>query len=598
MIIKNIIKMFALIKGYRRRYFLTFSFMFFSIFITLLTPYLIKVTIDVMQYENLDESKLNFIDRIVLNFFGGQDGIRNGLWKIALSVIILVSIGSLLELLWARTRRFMLGDFNKKRRDAIYNHLMRLPYETAKGLKIGDTIQRCTRDLQSISDFIMNHLFSIVRTTITVTISSIILFNLNYKIALASFILMPVVFIFSSILVRRITKLYHKTEIAEGFLMTSIQENLTAVRVVKAFNRQSYEMQEFNKQAVDFKNKFIKYRKNNSFYYASVNFLMFLQIIISISVSIMLTINGETDIGILFLANTYITKMVWPIRDVANILSNVTQSIVGMERIQELYNLPVEDIESGIAAPINGDIIFKNVSFKYHDSSIATLKNISFEVKYGQTIAIMGKTGAGKSTLVHILTRLLENDSGTITIAGTNLKEINKKYLRQNISLVMQEPFLFSKTVYDNIKIAKAGANENDVYTAANISSIASAISSFSEGYETKVGERGVSLSGGQKQRISIARSVILKAPIMIFDDSLSAVDTETDIQIRTAIKEMTTDTTTFIITHRIATAKDADLIIVLEEGQIVQKGNHQTLIAEDGLYKEIYNIQLGIKEV
>jgi ATP-binding cassette subfamily B protein len=284
--------------------------------------------------------------------------------------------------------------------------------------------------------------------------------------------------------------------------------------------------------------------------------------------------------------------VVWPVRDVATTLSNFSQTMASIDRLNLILKQPLEDIDSGARPSIKGAISFKDMSFHYDDTDEAILNQINLDIQAGETIAIMGKTGSGKSTLSHLLTRLYDYTSGSITIDGIELNTIAKSYVRHQIATVLQEPFLFSKSIINNLKIANKNASTEDIQNAAKIADIHHNILSFKEGYETRVGEKGVTLSGGQKQRLAIARTIINQAPILVFDDSLSAVDTETDINIRTALKKRQASSTTLIITHRVATAKDADRIIVLDHGRIAQLGTHEQLLKQDGLYRRIYDIQ------
>ena len=277
--------------------------------------------------------------------------------------------------------------------------------------------------------------------------------------------------------------------------------------------------------------------------------------------------------------------LIWPIRSLGRLISDYGKTMVALRRIEEVLEEPSEYLINGELKPeIKGNIEFRNVSFKFDDDDKHFLNGVSFDIKAGETVAIIGKTGSGKSTIVNLLTRLLEYQDGEIFYDGIPLKDIEKRHLRKNIGIVLQDPFLFSKTVYDNIKIADKMASDDRVYDAANVASIHEDILKFEKGYHTLVGEKGTTLSGGQKQRVAIARILVDEKPIIIFDDSLSAVDTETDMMIRKALKKKTNKITTIIITHRITTAKEADKIIVLENGCVSAIGNHEELSKKPGL--------------
>ena len=270
----------------------------------------------------------------------------------------------------------------------------------------------------------------------------------------------------------------------------------------------------------------------------------------------------------------------------------MAQALTSYARMERIRSEELEDIDSGITPNLDGDIEFKNVKFKYDDGTNFVLDGVSFKIKKGETIAIMGKTGSGKSTIVNLLSALFPYTEGSITINNYELKDIQKKHLREHVGLVLQEPFLFSKTIASNLKIVNPDITEEEMFNSIKIASLDQTINDLKDGLNTYVGERGVSLSGGQKQRISIARTLVTKAPVLIFDDSLSAVDTETDIKIRQALKQRAKDKTTIIVTHRVSTAKDADHIIILENGKVSEFGTHQELVNKPGLYQRIYEIQ------
>ena len=344
----------------------------------------------------------------------------------------------------------------------------------------------------------------------------------------------------------------------------------------------------------DYRHKFIHWRKMSSFFFSSSDIFVFGAKTLSLIFSLYLCFQDPVEVspGTVVLAVTYVNMMVWPLRDVATILSNLGQSLASVDRINKILDEPIEDTTSGVTTPIHGNIVFDHTGFSYEDNKTAVIHDISFEIKAGQTVAIMGKTGSGKSTLSQLLTRLYDYTSGSIKVDGVELKDIQKAYLRRNIVPVLQDPFLFSKTIYENIRLANKKATMEDVKWAANIASVDATIASFKDGYDTPVGEKGVTLSGGQKQRVAIARTIMSNAPVLIFDDSLSAVDTETDLAIRSHLKQLKNNTTTILITHRVSTAKDADLIVVLDEGRVAEIGTHDELVAKPGLYQRIYEIQ------
>ncbi len=284
-------------------------------------------------------------------------------------------------------------------------------------------------------------------------------------------------------------------------------------------------------------------------------------------------------------------------RNLGRVVGDFGKTTVALDRLDEIMLKDSEyNGDSENTPEISGMVEFENVGFQFEDDEAPVLKNISFKVAKGESIAIIGRTGSGKSTLINLMIRLLDNQKGSIKFDGIDIKDINKKHLRRNVGIVMQEPFLYSRSLYENISIMDKKAPKDDVFQAASIASLHQDIEGFESGYETMVGERGVTLSGGQKQRVAIARMLLNDKPVLIFDDSLSAVDTETDIQIRTALNKYWKDTTVFIITHRITTAMEADKIIVLDKGKIVETGTHKTLLRDNGIYAQLWDIQTNVE--
>lgn len=296
--------------------------------------------------------------------------------------------------------------------------------------------------------------------------------------------------------------------------------------------------------------------------------------------------------GTMVLFSTYIGMLVWPVRQLGRILTDMGKALVAAERLQEIFDEPKENLlENFQQPPIAGHIAFDNVSFGYEPGQ-PVLENLSFSVEAGQTVALLGHTGSGKSSLVHLLARLYDYEGGSITIDGMELRTIDKKWMRKNVAVVSQEPFLFAKTIRENITLASGEVPDEELYAICQQAAVHDVILNFDQGYETLVGERGVSVSGGQRQRIAIARALITHSPILIFDDSLSAVDTETDVAIRNALEKRSHRATTFLISHRVTSLSGADLILVLDHGKIVQRGTHEELMGIDGPYARIWEIQ------
>src|SRR5699024_9260193 len=425
----------------------------------------------------------------------------------------------------------------------------------------------------------------------------LVIMRLSLTMSLISIAVLPITFTFAIIFFNKVKNDFQKADEAEAALSTNLQENLTGIQVVKAFARQKYELDNFDKKNKSHRDLNYQVIKNLSLYWASSDFLSFFQIGLVLVVGSYLAVKGSISLGTLVAFTYYINMLVWPVRQMGRTLTDMGKAFVSVGRIDEIFNNPIEELHStGTEPDITGHIEFKNIYFAYEDDDYI-LKDVSLSAKPGETIAFIGPTGSGKSSLVHLLPRLYEYQKGSITIDGMELNTIDKHWIRKNIGLVLQEPFLYARTIKENIRLINPNQPDWKVFEAAKIASIHEDILSFENQYETLVGERGVSLSGGQKQRMAIARTIINDSPIVIFDDSLSAVDTSTDIEIRKALKSRKDKATTIIISHRISTVSEADMIYVIDKGKIIQKGKHGELINQEGLYKRVYTIQSSYEE-
>lgn len=480
----------------------------------------------------------------------------------------------------------------------LYSHIQNLSYSKQNEIETGDTIQRCTSDVETVRSFITAQLPELLYIIFSFASGAIQMALIDYRIMLITLCVIPLTLTASFIYYRYVSKKFEEIEEVEADMTTVLQENVNGVRVVKAFNNEIFEIEKFNNKSQKYRDESKKLNNMMGFYWGTSDFLTFLQYGLTVTACIILAKNKAVDTGDIIACMMYIGMLVWPIRSLGRIIGDFGKSVVSAKRIDEILDMPSEYEINGTKKPsIKGNIEFKNVSFKFDDTNEHLLNNINFNIKAGETIAIVGKTGSGKSTIANILVRMLEYDQGEVLIDGINLKEIDKKWIRENVGIVLQDPFLYAKSIKENIRIASSRATEEKVYDVAKVAAIHEDIMSFALGYDTLVGEKGVTLSGGQKQRIAIARMLILNRPIMIFDDSLSAVDTKTDLMIRNRLKTNSQSLTSIIITHRITTAKEADRIIVLENGTVSAIGTHQQLANQEGLYKQLWDIQGALED-
>lgn len=592
---KEIKKIFKFMAGYKGIYILGMVCIVLSQMITILSPLIIRTTIDsIIGTEPINSS---FVAKIVKSM-GGKEYLSNNIWIMGI-LLVLIAIFRGVFLYFKNTLASKAAEGTTKRiRDTLYDHIQRLPYQYHVKSETGELIQKCTSDVDIIKRFLSIQLVEVAGSLFMFIMVSYVMFSLNVKMALVSIATIPIIFIFALIFFSKVKDTFEASDKAEAKLTTVLQENLTGIRVVKAFSRQKYEVEKFDEKNQDYRDKTYGLIKLLAIYWGSSDFICFIQIGLVLVIGSIWTVRGDISLGTLVAFTTYINMLLWPIRQMGRTLTDMGKAIISVRRIEEILNEPIEILEENHMKPkFEGNISLNNVYFEYEENR-PVLKNISFTAKAGSTIAIIGPTGSGKSSLVYLLARLYDYNKGSIQIDGIELKSIDKLWVRKNVGIVLQEPFLYGKTIKENIRLADPTIEDIKVYESAKIASIHQDIKSFNKGYDTYVGERGVSLSGGQKQRIAIARTIINQCPIVIFDDSLSAVDTETDISIRKALNHRKNKSTTIIVSHRISTVSEADTILVLDKGEIIQMGNHKNLIKTEGLYKRIYEIQNSINDV
>ena len=523
---------------------------------------------------------------------GGREFLRQNLWVLGAVLVGLNLINGVFTFFKGRLSAVASESIALTLRESLYSHLQHLPFSYHVHAATGDLIQRCTSDVETIRRFLSVQVMEVVNTVLLVTISLIILIGKNVTITLYSMILVPALFAFATWFFNRVHKGFRVMDEAEGKMSAVLQENLTGVRVVRAFGQQQREVDKFDEASSDFRNKARHLNDLLAIYWGGGDALSMLQAMITLLICVVYASRGEITVGALIIFTTYVSQLLFPIRQLGRTLSDAGKSLISMERIQDILSSPAEPEEPNALKPdLHGDIVFDHVSFAY-DNDEPILKDVSFTIPAGKTVAVLGGTGSGKSTLMYLLQRLYEPTSGTISIGGVPLNKIDREYLRSHVGLILQEPFLYSKSIRDNVGIALNHPDMERIVDAAQIACAEGFITKADQSWDTLVGERGVTLSGGQKQRVAIARTLLKDNHVLIFDDSLSAVDTETDAQIRSALHDRAKDTTTLIISHRITTLSQADFILVLEDGRVADQGTHAELCSRPGLYQRINNIQ------
>lgn len=533
-----------------------------------------------------------------INALGGRDFLRQNLWIPALALILMNIVNGVFTFIKGRSSAIASENIARKLRNDLYRHLQHLPFAYHVKAQAGELIQRCTSDVDTIRRFLAVQVMEVVNTVLMVVIAMSILLPRSVPITLYSLILVLPLFCFATWFFKMVHKSFEVADEADGVLNAVLQENLSGVRVVRAFGQQEREVEKFDRVNNDLRKKNLRLNELLAIYWGGGDAISMTQTLLTLVVCIIYACNGWITVGTLIVFTSTLGMLLFPIRQLGRTLSDAGKAMVSMKRVQAILHEEAEPDEPNALKPdLHGDIVFDHVSFAYPDDNVPVLRDVSFTIPAGKTAAVLGGTGSGKSTMMYLLQRLYTPTSGKITIGGVDIQQIDRKYLRAHVGLILQEPFLYSKSIRENVGITAPEQEAERIEHAADIASASGFIAKADKGWETVVGERGVTLSGGQKQRIAIARTLLKDNNILIFDDSLSAVDTETDAQIRAALRHEQKDVTTLIISHRVTTLSQADLILVLENGQITQQGTHAELCSQPGLYQRINSIQNALEE-
>ncbi|MBA3872575.1 MAG: ABC transporter ATP-binding protein [Anaerolineae bacterium] len=485
-------------------------------------------------------------------------------------------------------------------RDAMYDHIQRLSFTYHDNMQTGELLSRATSDLDAIRRFFADQAIGVGRILLLFTVNFIAIMTLNVQLALISVVVVPFIALLSLFFFGRISRLYENLQNQEAKVSTTLQENLSGVRVVKAFNRQNYEREKFEIQNFEHYKRGRKFLMMHTMYWPLCDMLVFGQVIGGYFVGASLVINGTMSIGSYLAYVSLLGQLINPMRNLGRLLVDMSTGIVSYKRMMEVIGEEQESLVEGSYVPngeLRGDVEFKGVNFEYN-ADTPVLYDINLTVKAGQSVALMGSTGSGKTSFISLIPRFYDYTSGSITIDGIELKDIPRGYVRSQVGMVEQEPFLFSRSIRDNITFSVSRkVSDEEVIAAAKAAAVHDVITTFPDGYDTLVGERGVTLSGGQKQRVVLARALLKNPRILILDDATSSVDSETEDEIRQALLKLMKGRTSFIIAHRIQTVMHANLILVFDKGRIVQRGTHSELMREPGIYRQIFELQSRIEE-
>ena len=515
----------------------------------------------------------------------------------ALAILCLTMLAGLFLYIRGRSMAFASEGIIRSLRDRVYTHIEHLPSRYHDEADTGDLVQRCTSDMETIRVFLSGQVIEISRAILMLIVVLPILFSLDVNMAWLSLTVMPLLFASAIIFFRKVKALFQIVDEAEASLTTVLQENLTGIRVVRAFAQQHFEIDKFARENAQFRNHNTQLIGILGIYYGFSDLLCLGQIGLILLVGAQWVLTGDLTVGTLFAFLTYESMIIWPIRHMGRVLTDSGKAIVSMGRLSEILLEPVESQnEDDPGKRLTGKIEVNGLSFGFEPKN-NVLSDMTFTVEAGQTLALLGPPGSGKSTLAQLLMRLYDYNQGSVALDDIELASLARKYVRAQISIVLQEPFLYSASIGGNLQVGRMDATQAEIVEAAKQACIHESILEFPRGYDSQVGERGVTLSGGQRQRMALARALLKKPPILILDDALSAVDTDTESKILSTLKAQRNTQTTIIIAHRLSTVMHADKILMFEAGHIVQEGTHETLSQQPGVYRNLCAIQGDLQQ-
>ncbi len=558
----------------------------------LINPKIISFTVD--SVIGTKDAELSGISAWLLGMAGGIDALRSNILYMAVLVVVLAAAAGMLRYSFRVLNIMGQEVMLKNTRDLLYRHIMSLPLSWHIQNHTGDIIQRCTSDVDVIRSFLADHLTTLIRMVVSIALSLVFMFSISPALTGIVMIFVPLIIVFSTVFHQKIEKSFNRVDEMEGHLSAIAQENLTGVRVVRAFGREAFERNRFVSSNEEYTGLWRHLMKLLSLFWATGDALAGMQTLLVLIIGAQLCLDSAISVGDYIAFLSYCGMLAGPVRMLGRVISGMSQAGVSIDRIRYILNAQPESRLEAEKPDMNGDIVFDHVSFTYDDKGEDVLKDVSFTIPAGKTTGILGGTGSGKSTLMYLICRLydLPEGSGHIRIGGTDLKDMDRSWVREHVGIVLQEPYLFSRTLGENIAISRPEADADQIRQVSSIAALDETIDKFTKGYDTFVGERGVTLSGGQKQRAAIAQTLLRHTPITILDDSLSAVDSETDLKIRQKLNQLESSTR-ILISHRITSLMHADLILVLDHGKIAESGTHDELYARKGMYWKICEMQM-----
>ena len=549
-----------------------------------------------------DAAKASGLSRTVVGWLGGVDAVTAELWRPAAVMVACAVLSGAMLHVKTRLAAGAAERVARRTRDRMYDHVQRLPNATLDQLPSGDLVQRCTSDIETMRLFLANQAPEICRAVFMLLIPLPIMAALDWRMALASIVCVPAMLWFTAANFRRMGPSFAAKETAEGRMTTNVTENLTGIRTVRAFGRADHENARFAASSAAFRDADARLFRLYANFWAASDLLCFAQQVIVVGLGAWLLASGSLELGAFFYFLTVVGMFIWPVRMLGRMVVESGKALAAVARLDEILAKPEErdlDPRAAEATPLDArevhglSVRFREVRFAYRGGP-TVLDGVSFELRAGETLGIVGPSGAGKTTIVQLLLRFHEPDAGRIEVDGLDLRRVPRASIRAAVGTVLQQPFLYSKRLRENI-VAAARAVEmqqHDIETSTQIACVHDTIASFPEGYDTVVGEKGMTLSGGQRQRVAIARALVSTPRLLVLDDALSAVDAHTETAILDALRTRQRGQSRVIVSHRLSAVMDADRIIVLEDGRITQSGTHDELVAQPGLYRTLWEIQ------
>jgi len=598
-------KLFAILHKWKPYYLLSACLLIFSTLFRMLEPKILQVAIDgiivYFQSEGAKQPSTNDpIAQVIYDILPALT-LNNLAWVLICLGLIYACIAVIRGISMfsaSAISAWCTEKATKRLRDNLFQHIQRLPLSFHSKLSTGEMIQRATGDIETVKTFIGSQVVDILLLAAIVVASFAMMASVHVTYAFIAISVTPLLFLLSYFFFNREQEVWKRHEEEQDKLISIVEENLAGIRVVKAFAQEESEMAKFTAQNDKKYAVGIEHLKLHNVYWPISDTLFHVQVTLSLIAGGYFAMIGQITIGELASFYTYAIMISWPMRRIGQIISKMGMAFVAVNRLSSILDAMQEDYTGIIREEgLQGDIVFENVWFKYPKNEEWTLKDVSFTVKAGEVVALLGPTGSGKSTIINLLVRFYEPQKGKIYIDGIDISTLNKAYLRNKIGLVLQKPFLFSTTIRQNIAYTNPSVSEEKIVQASTAASMHHIMHVFAKGYDTVVGEKGVTLSGGQKQRVALARTLIEQPDILVLDDATSAVDTETEYHIQQALEKHMQGKTSFIIAHRITAIQQAHKIIVLDEGKVMNVGTQQELLQQPGFFKAIYEVQATIEK-